>query len=107
MADILTIPVARAAPNQSQITTLDGRAFRLTFKWNARIGRWFLDMETSGGTSILAGKAVVLGADLLRQVRWNPEAPPGALIAVDFQAGGQEAGLETLGERVRLLYFTA
>jgi hypothetical protein len=106
MADILSIPVARDVPHQTQTTTLDGRRYRITLNWNQRIERWFLDLETDAGESVLRCKAVVLGADLLRLVRWNPEAPPGALILVDFSNSGTEATLSTFGQGVRLLYFT-
>ena len=103
---LYVIPVARRAPHQTQTTTLDGRAFVIRLDWNARIQRWFLSIETSGGTSIMRSRAVVLGADLLRQVRHDPAAPQGALMLIDSQGDDVEAGLDTLGARHRLIYFS-
>lgn len=107
MADLLTIPVAIGVPDQSQTTTLDGRPFRFRFRWLGRIERWMLDLETDSGSPIFRCKGLVLGSDLLRQTRWNPEAPQGALMVADSLGQGVEAGLYTLGARHRVLYFGA
>jgi hypothetical protein len=100
---LVTIPIAPGVPAQEQVTTLDGRAYRLTLRWNGRIERWFFDLETAAGEAIVRGKPLVLGADLLRQVRWNPAAPQGGLVLAD--PAGAEATLEALGSRAVLLYF--
>ncbi len=105
--EALVIPIARRVAHQTQITTLDGVPYRLTFGWNGRIARWFLDLETATGTAILSSQCVVLGADLLRRVRADPSAPQGALALVDLEGRGAEAGLDSLGERHRLVYFAA
>lgn len=105
MADVLTIPVAPSVPFQTQVTTLDGRPFRLSFRWNGRIERWFVSVETAAGVPIVASKALVLGADVLRQVRYRPDAPPGVLTVADTAGADVEAGFATLGGRHRVLYF--
>ena len=107
MADLLTIPIALGVPDQAQTTTLDGRPFRFRFRWIGRIERWMLDLETDAGAPILRCKGLVLGSDILRQTRHNPEAPQGVLAVVDTLGAGVEAGLYTLGARHLVIYFGA
>lgn len=107
MSSLVTIPVAPGVPAQDVTVTLDGRRFVLRLDWNARIGRWMLDLSTENGAAILRAKGLALRADLLRQVRYRTDAPPGVLMAIDTQAQDAEVSLGTLGLRTRhrLVYF--
>lgn len=108
MATLYTIPVPRdRVAHFVQTTTFDGRPFRLRFSWNGRIGRWFVSIATGAGVDLVQSKALVLGADVLRQVRWNPDAPQGSLTVVDLEGAGVEASLDSLGTRHRVVYFGA
>lgn len=101
---ILTIPVTPSVPAQDQTTTLDGRPYRFRFRWIQRISRWSVSIETGSGVSIVAAKGLVLGVDLLRQVRYRTDAPPGVLGVVDLEKGDVEPSLDTLGARHRVVY---
>jgi hypothetical protein len=101
---IYRIPLASREPHQVQTTTLDGRAFRLSVDWNGRIERWFFSLHDAAGTALVTSKALVGGADLLRQLRWNPEAPQGGLILIDTLDEGTDADLDSLGVRHVLMY---
>lgn len=105
MSSLVTIPVQEQIPAQRQTTTLDGRRYIVGLDWNARLGRWLLDLFTETGTEILRCKALCVGADVLRQVRYRTDAPPGVLILLDLQGLDAEADLVTLGGRHRLVYF--
>lgn len=104
---LLTIPVADRTARQSQVTTLDGKRYRITLDWLQRVGRWVISVETLTGSVILRTKGLALGTDLFKQVRQLPECPPGTLTLVDTQGQDVEASLDTLGGRHLLLYFEA
>lgn len=101
----MVIPIAQGVPYQTQTTTLDGRRYRLSFAWNQRIERWFISVETDSGVPIVSNKVLALRSDILRQVRSNPLAPQGGLVAVDLRGTGVEPTLTDLGDRVKIFYF--
>lgn len=107
MATLITIPVARREPHQEQTTTLDGRPFVIRLDWIQRIQRWTISLFSPNGDAIVQCKGLVLGADILRQVRYNPAAPQGGLVVVDMQGADVEPDLDSLGGRHRILYFGA
>ncbi len=94
------VPAASGVPHQVQITTLDGRPFTLRFDWIGRIERWTISID-----GIVSCKGLVLGADILRQTRYNPEAPQGVLLVVDMMGADVEPDLYSLGIRHKILYF--
>ena len=103
---MITIPIAWRTAAQKQITTLDGRRYTLSLDWIQRIKRWTFTLSTESGAAIMSGKGLALRADLLRQNRWDPRCPPGALMLIDTE-GDQEPDLESLGRRHALVYFEA
>lgn len=105
VATVYTIPVAARTAHQTQTTTLDGRRFRISLDWNQRIQRWFVSLATDEGVWIFRSKGLVLGSDILRQTRYLPEAPQGALVLLDLQDQDVEASLDSLGARHRIFYF--
>jgi hypothetical protein len=105
---LLTIPVGHRIAAQTQITTLDGRRYRLSLDWLQRIARWTFSLETEAGDAICSTKGLATRGDLLRLFRWNPACPPGVLTVIDTLAGGDsEPELDTLGRRHALIYFEA
>lgn len=103
---LVLIPVAPQVPHQTQITALDGRPFRLAFGYNGRLDRWFLDLETQAGEALVRSKALVCGADLMRQIRYRPEAPQGSLFVLDTQRTGRDPAFADLGTTHVLAYFS-
>ncbi len=101
---ILTIPVAPSLGSQVFTTTLDGRRFELRLDWIQRVRRWALSLSTDSGTPLLRCKFAAVRSDLLRQIRWNPNAPQGYLTVVDSEAQDTEAGFASLGARHALIY---
>jgi hypothetical protein len=86
--------------------TLDGATYTLEFRWNVRLGAWFLAiLDETGSTPIQTGIRLVanwrLGsANVALQ-------PPGSLFAHDTSGQGLDPGFEDLGTRVQLVYLTA
>lgn len=85
---------------------LDDVNYSLSFEWNDRDSGWYLSVFSSEGTPLLQGRRVVLGYPLLNLYSLSG-LPSGALIAVDSSGKNEEPGSGDLGERVKLLYFTA
>lgn len=112
----LRIPTSTTFPLYSQTTTLDGVDYVLRFLWNQREGSWFFSLLDADEDPIVEGLKVVVNLPLLRLVT-DERKPPGVLLAVDTtapevdRAAGEKVlaldpGLEDLGERVLLLYFS-
>jgi hypothetical protein len=107
-ASLLTLNVKPMDPSQNVRVTLDGRVFVFRFWWNQRISRWFFDLETESGISILRAKGLCAGADALRQVRARPEAPQGVLTVMDTSGKALEPSLASIGVDAihRVVYFS-
>lgn len=101
---IVEIPITQEGAHFEFFTELDGGAsYRLTFRWNARVGAWFMDLADGDGSLIVAGVRVVLNIPLLGKVA-DSRRPPGELFAIDTSGDELEADFEGLGRRVALYY---
>lgn len=72
-----------------QVTPLDGADYRLTFAFNLREGRWYLDLSDADGVLIVASLVLVINRDLLRRVQ-DERRPPGKLFCVDLTGQGKD-----------------
>lgn len=112
---LIPTPVGPDAPDRTMRTRLDGRDFLLRLVWNGRESRWYLTVSGSSGDVLVAGVKVVANWPLLSTTegqpyrRWDPDLPPGDLMAVDLTQDGTPPGIDELGEgkRVELTYFEA
>lgn len=100
------IPTRGDLPFYDQQVVLEGVTYTLQFRWNVRLGAWFLTVLNSEGATVIHGDAKLV-------VNWPINAyvvnrqPPGALVAVDTSSEGREIeAMEDLGSRVQLVYFT-
>lgn len=103
---VYEIPCAPAGRSSwRQITDLGGRDYLLTFRWNARIGRWFLTVATESGTVIRECVPLAPDFPVLRGVR-NAARPEGELYLADTQRaqGLEDPSVDSLGARHQLLY---
>jgi hypothetical protein len=85
---------------------LDGVTYLLELRWNSRADAWFLMLYTAEGDLVLGSRKVVTDFPLWGRCR-DARRPKGQLLAVDTAGEQLDAGLEDLGGRVQLLYFTA
>ncbi len=95
---------------------LDSITYQLSFRWNARAGRWFLDVRDGDGNALRLGVAMIPDAPLLRRfglgdasrrTRSSTRPIPGELMLVDTHGFGADPGFEDLGRRHRLYHFLA
>jgi hypothetical protein len=108
MADL--IPIVRAADDASHFdlqATLDGVTYTLEFRWNVRLGAWFMNvLDAEGEEARLVGQRLV--ADYFFPRNIVDRAPPGLFLALDTgsaEGRGQDPGFDDLGSRVQLWYF--
>lgn len=84
---------------------LEAVNYTLLFRWNLRESSWYMDIyDEQGVTLIVAGLKLV--ADSLLGIVRTGRKPPGAFIALDTSGLGVDPGLNDLGVRVKLLYYT-
>jgi hypothetical protein len=77
----VSIPIDPTLPFITQTTALDGVSYQLTFRYNQRQLRYFMDIALADGTLLAAGAALVVGWPLFRNVI-DPRMPQGAFIVV-------------------------
>lgn len=106
---MVVIPLAPSIPFQRFTTTLDGVPYVFDAKWNGRAEVWTLDILDEDEEPIRVGIRVVLGAVLGRRGAALPDSrmPTGFLVAIDLSGAGVDAGLDDLGERVQVHYYSA
>lgn len=105
----LVIPIARAADDAAYfdlLATLDGTLYTLEFRWNVRLGAWFMTvLDGEGTTPLLLGVRLVVDYPLAQNL--VDRTPPGYFLAVDTGASdgfGIDPGFDDLGSRVQLWY---
>jgi hypothetical protein len=101
----VVLPLQPSIPNYRLGVALDGTQFVLDVRWNSRDGAWYLDLRDAQAVAIRVGIRVVLGAMLGRR-SVDPRFPAGILFAADLGGKDQEAGLDDLGTRVQVYFFT-
>jgi len=85
--------------------TLDDATYTLEFRWNVRLGAWFMSiLDEQGTTQIMSGIRLV--ANWLLSPYTIGNLPPGAFVAWDTSGQGLDPGLGDLGSRVKLIYIT-
>lgn len=99
------LPFVPSVPNYRVGTTLDGRTYILDVRWNGRDAAWYFDILAEDETPIRRGIKVVLGTSLGGRVS-DPAFPQGIIAASDLSGAGIDAGLDDIGTRVGVYFFT-
>jgi hypothetical protein len=102
----LIVPTRSTGPLRQQVTALEGTDYILTFAFNRRDGYWYLDIADQDAVPISLSRKCVVNVNLLRRCA-DTRKPPGALILVDTSDTDLDPGLDDLGTRVDLVYYTA
>lgn len=100
---MLLLPVQNDTPRYSELVTLDGVAYRLSFEWNDRAASWFLDIGTAAGVPLVTNVRLVVGWPLLSRYRVEG-LPPGLLECIDTLGTDTDPAYQDLGGRVVLAY---
>lgn len=100
----VTLDIEPSVTPQRFATVLEDRTFLFDFRWNARAAAWFMDILTEDEVAVRTSIKVVLG--MLGWRTTSTDFPPGVLRAYDTTGEGREAGLDDLGTRVVVAYYT-
>jgi hypothetical protein len=100
---MLALPADSADPSYAFEVELEGSLYRFELHWNDRDGAWFLSLYDATETLLVAGRKVVLGANLLGKSA-EPALPPGLLLILDTSGANADPGRDDLGERCPLIY---
>lgn len=85
---------------------LDGVVYTLGFRYNERMDRWLMDIADSVGAEILNGILLLTNVPLTDDYVIDG-MPPGRFFCEDRTGQNNDAGIEDLGNDIRLLYLEA
>lgn len=102
----LIIPFQQSLPLYDFTTVLDSVSYGFHVRWNGRDGAWFFDLMTIDGAPIAMGIKIVLGCFLGERCT-DPNFPAGKMIVGESSGSGLDAGLDDMGSRVNVYYYTA
>lgn len=103
--DPVVLPFVASNPNYRVGTTLNNVTYIFDVRWSTREGAWYFDIRDEDESMIRAGVKIVLGA-LLGRRSADARFPPGAFETFDLTYTGREAGLDDIGTRVVVLYYS-
>lgn len=107
MADI-QIPVRTDILAYSLEVTLEGVVYTLSFRWNARMEKWIMDIGDATGNPLLIGLVLFEGIPLIwRFVDRITGLPPGGFLVIDETGQHRDPDQDTLGLDINLVYVEA
>jgi hypothetical protein len=102
---MINIPIKSGDPNFSVQATLENVTYTLAFRWNVRASAWFMDVLAADGVTIIQS-GIKLVCNWWLAAYTTARQPPGAFMALDTSGASVDPGLDELGDRVKLIYFT-
>lgn len=99
----LEIPTSTTLALYRQQVELDSAVFLMSFRFNAREGFWYLDIDDVDGVPVRSGIKLVVSIPLLRLVT-AATRPLGEMVVIDTTSTDAEAGLGDLGADSLLTY---
>lgn len=101
------IPLRSDIPSYFQKVTLNEIVYTLSFRFNARMDNWIMDISSSAGITLLIGLPLVQGMPLTyRFVGRTANFPPGQFWIIDETEQGRDPDRDTLGQDIKLIYTT-
>jgi hypothetical protein len=100
---IIECPTKNDLPAYQYVISLDGTNYTLTFTFNDRMGKWFLNLGDATNNPIINQVPIIASMPLFNRFV-GAAIPPGTLFAFDTSGQDMDPGRFDLGDRVRLLY---
>lgn len=101
---IFEITTRSDLPSYSQRVELDNVIYNLIIRYNERMARWVLDVQTQEEVDILIGVPMLTGVPLLIQYT-KKDLPPGDFMLLHRDGTDINAERNDLGDSVGLFYF--
>jgi hypothetical protein len=93
---MITVPLPKPAQSfTTQRTSLGGTSYRLDFRWNSRVSRWYFSLYDSEDAAIVVGRPLVTGWPLLFGVS-AANRPIGELIL--YTSDDLDPDLDTIAQ---------
>ena len=103
MANILELPTRNDLPSYSYVISLDSVNFTLSYTFNDRMGKWFLNLGDASNNPIISQVAVIASMPLFDRFK-EAAIPIGTVFPFDTSGQNMDPGRFDLGDRVRMLY---
>lgn len=106
------LPIDSSEPAATYRFELDQRQYLIRAVFNFRESKWYMELYDESNVPIACGIKITVNTDLIGEVR-DARKPSGAIMALDMPSIGttvqppRDPGEEDLGERVKLVYFSA
>ena len=97
------IPVRSDLPAYTNTIELELVQYTLSFNWNRRIAKWFMDIGDKDGNPLVSGIKLLSGFPLKYKFL-NPGLPPGEFFILDTANQNRDPQQDDLGTRTVLLY---
>jgi len=101
------VPVFPGQALYEERVRLEGRDFLFRFDWVGREGRFYMGIYDAEESPLLTGIKMIANWGFLTRSKWDDRLPPGELIAIDLEEGGEPPGYTDFGTRVRLFYYAS
>ena len=83
MTTALEPPLLTGQPAYSYQITLEDAVVTLRYRFNGRLGAWFVELYTDTGEALAAPRRVIADDPLWAQFLYNPNVPQGMLTVLD------------------------
>ncbi len=104
----LELPVRSDLPAFEFTIDLEERLYTLSFRFNERKQLWSMDIKDSEGADILMGIVLLTDVNITDQyANISSEMPPGRFFVVDQTGERKNAGINDLGNDVKVFYLTS
>lgn len=100
---ILECPTRNDLPSYFYVINLDSVNYGLSFKFNSRMGYWFVALYDAFQNIIVSPVPVICTEPLFNRFV-ECAIPPGTLFAFDSSGQNLDPGRFDLGDRVRIYY---
>lgn len=100
------LPLAPSNPHYGFSIDLAGVTYNLGLRWNARDSAWYMDVADADGRMVAAGLKLVIGQMVGARHVSVPNFPRGIFIVGDSSGRRLDAGLDDLGARVRVAFYS-
>jgi hypothetical protein len=101
---VILIPFQPGIASYQLAVNILATEYILDVRWNERDSAWFFDLLDENSNQIVSGNKIILGGLLAKTA--SDKGPRGVFIAKDTSGNGQEAGLDDLGTRVIVRFYT-
>lgn len=100
---IAMIPVRNDLYAYTMRITLEKNIYMLSFRYNARMGRWVMDILTANEDPLVMGVVILVNQDLLGRFK-EERLPNGTFFAININEKKNENNVDAFGNNLVLLY---